>query len=339
MISGARAPRASSPIWPTWSRTARPRRSRRKLEADDSAAERFDFARSDYRVLIALREDYLAPLEGLKSGDAEHHAEPAAAGADDRHAGAGGGAAARQGAGHRGSGRGHRALRRRRRRDRQRRGRALAAEPDLPRTQRCAHRAGPQRDLARPAGRLARHHPQQLLRALARRSAAAVRAHHRGRAADRLRLSRERRRGARCVSSFRRSRRGARHARSCWSTAGCCASRSAWTCAASSSRTTCCAASSRPAATSATSAKRARPPSALLAEQRERELAARRALVRARQVAAVCGMLAVGAIVAALFAVSSSRRAVKRRTPGAADAAGGRAGARRSRAAAGLPER
>ena len=37
-----------------------------KLEEDDSAAERFDFARSDYRVLIALREDYLAPLEGLK---------------------------------------------------------------------------------------------------------------------------------------------------------------------------------------------------------------------------------------------------------------------------------
>jgi len=38
-----------------------------KLEADDSTGERFDFARSDYRVLIALREDYLAPLEGLKS--------------------------------------------------------------------------------------------------------------------------------------------------------------------------------------------------------------------------------------------------------------------------------
>src|SRR6202034_3503314 len=37
-----------------------------KLEADDSTAERFDFARGDYRVLIALREDYLAPLEGLK---------------------------------------------------------------------------------------------------------------------------------------------------------------------------------------------------------------------------------------------------------------------------------
>ena len=54
-----------------------------------------------------------------------------------------------------------------------------------------------------------------------------------------------------------------------------------------------------------------RRPSALLAEQRARELAARRALVRARQVASVCGILAVGAIVAALFAVSSSRRAVK----------------------------
>jgi hypothetical protein len=43
-----------------------PRALEAKLEADDSAAERFDFARSDYRVLIALREDYLAPLEGLK---------------------------------------------------------------------------------------------------------------------------------------------------------------------------------------------------------------------------------------------------------------------------------
>jgi tetratricopeptide (TPR) repeat protein len=37
-----------------------------KLEEDESKAERFDFARGDYRVLIALREDYLAPLEGLK---------------------------------------------------------------------------------------------------------------------------------------------------------------------------------------------------------------------------------------------------------------------------------
>src|SRR3984885_14071781 len=37
-----------------------------KLGEDESAAERFDYARRDYRVLIALREDYLAPLEGLK---------------------------------------------------------------------------------------------------------------------------------------------------------------------------------------------------------------------------------------------------------------------------------
>jgi conflict system STAND superfamily ATPase len=37
-----------------------------KFDEDESAAQRFDFSRSDYRVLIALREDYLAPLEGLK---------------------------------------------------------------------------------------------------------------------------------------------------------------------------------------------------------------------------------------------------------------------------------
>ena len=38
-----------------------------RLDSDDSAIERFDFARSDYRILIALREDYLAHLEGLKN--------------------------------------------------------------------------------------------------------------------------------------------------------------------------------------------------------------------------------------------------------------------------------
>jgi tetratricopeptide (TPR) repeat protein len=43
-----------------------PRSLELQLEQDEAAAERFDFARGDYRVLIALREDYLAPLEGLK---------------------------------------------------------------------------------------------------------------------------------------------------------------------------------------------------------------------------------------------------------------------------------
>jgi hypothetical protein len=38
-----------------------------RIEDDDKAAEDFDFARADYRVLIALREDYLAHLEGVKS--------------------------------------------------------------------------------------------------------------------------------------------------------------------------------------------------------------------------------------------------------------------------------
>ena len=36
------------------------------MESDEAVAERFDFARADYRVLIALREDYLAQLESLK---------------------------------------------------------------------------------------------------------------------------------------------------------------------------------------------------------------------------------------------------------------------------------
>jgi tetratricopeptide (TPR) repeat protein len=39
-----------------------------KMDADDATVERFDFTRSDYRILIALREDYLAHLEGLKGG-------------------------------------------------------------------------------------------------------------------------------------------------------------------------------------------------------------------------------------------------------------------------------
>jgi len=38
-----------------------------KLEEDDSAIDRFDFARNDYRVLITLREDYLPHLESLKA--------------------------------------------------------------------------------------------------------------------------------------------------------------------------------------------------------------------------------------------------------------------------------
>jgi conflict system STAND superfamily ATPase len=37
-----------------------------RIEGDDAILEKFDFARADYRVLISLREDYLAHLEGLK---------------------------------------------------------------------------------------------------------------------------------------------------------------------------------------------------------------------------------------------------------------------------------
>jgi hypothetical protein len=39
-----------------------------RMEQDESATEGFDFTRSDYRILIALREDYLAHLEAFKGG-------------------------------------------------------------------------------------------------------------------------------------------------------------------------------------------------------------------------------------------------------------------------------
>jgi hypothetical protein len=38
----------------------------RRLENDEAHADEFDFARADYRILISLREDYLAHLESVK---------------------------------------------------------------------------------------------------------------------------------------------------------------------------------------------------------------------------------------------------------------------------------
>src|SRR5512135_220061 len=38
-----------------------------RMDRDEATVEQFDFTRSDYRILIALREDYLAHLEGLKA--------------------------------------------------------------------------------------------------------------------------------------------------------------------------------------------------------------------------------------------------------------------------------
>jgi hypothetical protein len=43
-----------------------PRALEAELDDDESVIERFDLTRGDYRVLIALREDYLAHLEGIK---------------------------------------------------------------------------------------------------------------------------------------------------------------------------------------------------------------------------------------------------------------------------------
>ncbi len=44
-----------------------PKKLEALLEEDDTVTERFDFAREDYRILIALREDYLAHLESVKA--------------------------------------------------------------------------------------------------------------------------------------------------------------------------------------------------------------------------------------------------------------------------------
>ncbi len=44
-----------------------PRALEARLDADEAGLEKFDFGRADYRLLIALREDYLAHLEGLKA--------------------------------------------------------------------------------------------------------------------------------------------------------------------------------------------------------------------------------------------------------------------------------
>ncbi len=43
-----------------------PKSLEERLEYDDTLTERFDFNRADYRILIALREDYLAHLESVK---------------------------------------------------------------------------------------------------------------------------------------------------------------------------------------------------------------------------------------------------------------------------------
>ena len=43
-----------------------PRALEARMDQDDTTVDRFDFTRSDYRILIALREDYLAHLESVK---------------------------------------------------------------------------------------------------------------------------------------------------------------------------------------------------------------------------------------------------------------------------------
>ena len=263
-----------------------------RIDADDAAAEQFDFARADYRILIALREDYLAHLEGLKgampsitqnrmrlarmTGQQALAAvmKPGGKLVTEEVAAA----IVRFTAG----------------------GSELAnaevepslLSPHLPRAQQRAARAGAQRDLRRPAGRLARHDPLRVLRAGARRSAARRAPGHRGPPAHRLRLSREPRRGAR-AEGVRRGRRAGGHAGDAGRPAAA-AHRGAARRAARRAHARRALRRRQGEPRPAARARGADEAERKLAAQRERERATRKALVRARQIAVGCAVLAVG---------------------------------------------
>jgi hypothetical protein len=181
-----------------------------RIDSDETIVERFDFTREDYRILIALREDYLAHLESVKAimpsitqnrmrlarmtGEqalaavlkpggrlvSEEVAEAivrfTAGGSELRNA---------------------------------------EVEPSLlslicRELKQRANRAGPKRDLRRPAGGLARHDSHRVLRACTRRSACRGAQVHRRRDAHRVGFPREPRRGAR-AQGVHGCRRATRH--------------------------------------------------------------------------------------------------------------------------------
>ena len=308
-----------------------------RIEQDESAAERFDFTRGDYRILIALREDYLAHLEGVKGmmpSITQNRMRLA------RMTGAQALAAVLKPGGKLVSEEvaesivrfiaGGSELR-------QRRGRAVAALAHLPRAQQRPHRAGPHRDLRRSARRLARHDPHRVLRARARRPAARRAPVHRGRDAHRVRLSREPGRGAR-AQGVRRGGRAAGHAGD--------ARRPAAAAHRGAARRAPRRAHARRAVQRRAASRDLRlereardEAERKLAAQRERERATRKALVRARQIAAGCAVLAVVAIGSAIFGYVSMKRAQDAEAKAEQTRADGRGRARRSRKADRLPAR
>ena len=167
----------------------------------------FDFARADYRILIALREDYLAHLEGVKgimpsiTQNRMRLARMTGAQALSAVLKPGGRLVSEEVAesivrfvaG----------------------GSELAnaeVEPSLlslicRELNTVRHGAGPQGNFRRPARGFARHDPHGILRARAGRPARRRAARHRGRAAHRVRLPREPGRGARRKGARRRRRR------------------------------------------------------------------------------------------------------------------------------------
>ncbi len=282
MSSAAPVRPVSSTSWPIWSRTGRPKSLEAKLDEDESGAERFDFARGDYRVLIALREDYLAPLEGLKkampsisqnrlrlapmTGDQALAAvlQPGKRLVTEEVASA----IVRFVAG----------------------GAELAhaeVEPSL-----LSLICRELNDTRIAQGRdeisldlLAGSHASILSNFYERSLADQIRGrapNNRRRTADSIRFPRKYRRGERLLSRFNAVGAAAGHVGRPSSTAGFCASKSGWTCAASNLRMMFCAASSRSSRDLRREREAREATERLLAEQHSRELAARRALVRAR---------------------------------------------------------
>ena len=312
--------------------------ARRRRDASPSASTS---RRADYRILIALREDYLAHLEGVKAimpSITQNRMRLA------RMTGAQAlGAVVKPGGRlvSAGSGRVHRALRRRRLGAAQRGGRAVAAlrSSAASSTTRASRRAAPRSPPTCSPARATRI-LHRVLRARARRPARRRAPRDRGRAAHRIRLTARASPRSACARRLPRPARAARRARRRWSTAGCCASRSGSTCAASSSPTTCCAASCSPSRDLRHEREARDEAERQLAAQQAREAATHRALVRARKIAAGCARCSCSSPSAsAVFGWDQHATRAGGRRRGAEDTPACRGRARRGREAGRLPAR
>ena len=73
-----------------WLRTRFRRELRWSWSAVRNSQRDSNYSRQGYRIVIVLREDYLADFEGIKKAHAGDYAEPDAIGSSDPAAGSGG---------------------------------------------------------------------------------------------------------------------------------------------------------------------------------------------------------------------------------------------------------